>query len=146
MSPAHATTKPLGVSLVTLYFAVTGFVESIQRYRDWGSQPIFHPFSERSVWSLLANTMLYLVVAYLVWRRTYVGRLAGLVYGYFTLGTYLTVAALYLAGETMDMTPLFVVVAVYHALALPPILVYLQPARRRELFSVSLRDVVLPDD
>jgi uncharacterized membrane protein required for colicin V production len=74
-----------------------------------------------------------------------VGRLAGLVYGYALLATYVGAFLLFLKGtQGMSSTPLFMILAVYHVAALVPLVIYLQPKRRKELFRVGLLELLLP--
>lgn len=143
-SPAHE--KPLGVYLIALYFLLAGFLESIERFRAWGSTLIWNPLAEHSLWHLVANILMYMAVAYLIWQLTWVGRLAGLVYGYLTLATYTGALVLYLQDRPLNVTPLFTLVALYHVLAIGPMLFYLQPAMRKQLFHVSLLEILLPRD
>ena len=137
--------KPTGVYLGSLYFVLSGFLESIEKYREWGSVLLFNPLSEHSVWHLLAHTLVYLAVAYLLWQLTWLGRAAGLVFGYLTLVTYLSVFAMILTGSPVP-SPLFPLIALFHVLSLVPLLMYLQPGRRKELFQVNLLEILLPND
>ena len=146
MNPIRSEERPLGVYLIALYFFLTAFLESIQKFRQWGSPVVLNPFSEHSVWQLVANTIGYLLVAYLVWQRTWFGRLAALVFGYLTLATYLASFLLYLSQPELNFTRLFAVLALYHVVTLVPLLIYLQPARRKTLFPVSLLEILLPHD
>ena len=145
MKPVGIVERPLGVYLASLYFVVSGFLEAIQQYREWGAPLIFNPFSEHSVWHLATHVAIYAGAAYLIWQLTWVGRLAGLVYGYSLLATYVGAFLLYLKGtHGMSSTPLFLVLAVYHVAALVPLVIYLQPKRRKELFRVGLLELLLP--
>jgi hypothetical protein len=145
MNPEKPIERPLGVYLASLYFVVSGFLEAIQQYREWGAPLIFNPFWEHSVWHLATHVAIYLGAAYLIWQLTWIGRLAGLVYGYSLLVTYIGVFLLYVKGtEGMQSTPLFWVLAIYHVAALIPLVIYLQPKRRKELFRVGLLDLLLP--
>lgn len=146
MRPPTETEKPLGVYLVSLYFVLAGFLESIEKFRQWGSPFVLNPFSEHSVWHLAAHILIYLALAYLVWQLTWFGRLAGLVYGYLTLGTYFGAFYIYARGTPASLPPLFFVLAGFHVMALIPLLFYLQPSRRKKLFQVSLLEILLPDD
>ena len=145
MPPEKTVGRPLGVYLASFYFVVAGFLEAIQQYREWDAPLIFNPLSEHSVWPLATHVAIYLAAAYLIWQLTWVGRLAGLVYGYALLATYAGVFLLYLKGTPgMSSTLLFMVLAVYHVAALIPLVVYLQPKRRKKLFHVGLLELLLP--
>ncbi|MEE9179804.1 MAG: hypothetical protein V3U22_02825, partial [Vicinamibacteria bacterium] len=121
MSEGQPVEKPIGVYLASFYFVVSGFLESIQKYREWDTPLIFNPLSEHSVWHIATHIAIYLVVAYLIWQLTRLGRLAGLVYGYLTLATYAGAMILYLKGTEMVSTPLFWTLAIYHVVALVPL-------------------------
>ncbi|HLE21329.1 MAG TPA: hypothetical protein VJB88_09460 [Vicinamibacteria bacterium] len=137
--------RPLGVYLASFYFVVSGFMEAIQKYREWGAPLIWNPLSEHSIWHLATHAAIYLAVAYLIWQLTWLGRLWGLVYGYLTLATYAGAFLLYLKGTPgMSSTPLFMVLGIYHVAALIPVVAYLQPKRRKKLFQVSLLEILLP--
>ena len=146
MTPASIEERPLGIYLVVLYFVLSGFLESIQKYRDWGETLNWNPFIEQSIWHLAADVLIYLAIAYLVWHLTWLGRLAALVFGYLYLATCLWFFILYARGTLMNATPLFLVLSVYHALALPPLIYYLQRAKGKILFRVRLLDILLPND
>ncbi len=130
MSEGRPVEKPIGVYLASFYFVVSGFLESIQKYREWDTPLVFNPLAEHSVWHLATHVAIYLVVAYLIWQLTWLGRLAGLVYGYLTLATYAGATILYLKGTEMSSTPLFLTLAIYHVVALVPLVAYLQPKRQ----------------
>lgn len=138
--------KPAGVYLVSLYFVLVAFLESIQKYRGWGSSFSMNPLTEQSIWSLVTDIAIYLAIAYLVWQLTWLGRLAALVFGYLYLGTFIWFFVLYARGTPMNSTPLFMILAIFHVMALPPLLYYLQKAKRKKLFHVSLLEVLLPGD
>lgn len=138
--------KPAGVYLAVLYFVVAGFLDSIQKFREWGSTATFNPLGDRSVWHLGLNVLLYLGVAYLLWRLTRTGRLLALVYGYVVLCSYLLALALYWSGKELNWPPLFVPLTLSHVVALALVLIYLQPSSKRGLFEVSLLEVLLPED
>ena len=145
MQPEKTVERPLAVYLASLYFVVSGFLEAIQKYREWNAPFIFNPLSEHSVWHLATHVVIYLAAAYLIWHLTWVGRLAGLVYGYSLLATYVGAFLLYVNGTPgMSSTPLFMVLAVYHVAALIPLVIYLQPKRRKKLFHVGLLELLLP--
>ena len=145
MQPEKVVERPLGVYLASLYFVVSGFLEAIQQYREWGAPLIFNPLAEHSVWHLATHVAIYLAAAYLIWQLTWLGRLAGLVYGYALLATYVGVLLLYLKGTPgMSSTPLFMVLAVYHVAGLIPLVMYLQPKRQKKLFHVGLLELLLP--
>ena len=145
MQPEKVVERPLSVYLASFYFVVSGFLEAIQQYREWGAPLVFNPLSEHSVWHLATHVAIYLAVAYLIWQLTWVGRLAGLVYGYALLTTYVVAFLLYMKGTSgMSSTSLFTVLAVYHVAGLIPLVVYLQPKRRKKLFHVGLLELLLP--
>jgi hypothetical protein len=146
MSGVSTKDKPLGIYLVALYFVLTGFLEAIQNLREWDSPLIWNPFSEHSVWHLASDVLIYLATAYLVWKLTRLGRLAALVFGYLYLTTHLVYFILYISGTSMNSTPLFMILSVYHILALPFLLYYLQREPRKKLFQVGLFEIILPHD
>ena len=146
MSEGQPVEKPIGVYLASFYFVVSGFLESIQKYREWDTPLIFNPLAEHSIWHLATHIAIYLVVAYLIWQLTWLGRLAGLVYGYLTLATYAGATILYLKGTEMSSTPLFWTLAIYHVVALVPLVAYLQPKRQKTLFRVGLLEILLPPE
>ena len=146
MSEDQSLEKPIGVYLATFYFVVSGFLESIQKYREWGTPLILNPLSEHSVWHLATHVAIYLVVAYLIWQLTWLGRLAGLVYGYLTLATYAGALILYLKGTQMVSTPLFLILGIYHVVALVPLVAFLQPKSQKKLFHIGLLEILLPPD
>lgn len=141
----ESRSKPTAVYLSALYFVVTGFLDSIYKYREWGSVLVLNPLAERSVWQLGANTLIYLAAAYLLWRLTRLGRLLALVYAYLIAATNLGVLSLNASGR-IDLQPFQLSLALFHVGALPLIIYYLQPARRKKLFAVSLLEVLLPRD
>ena len=101
------------------------------------------------MWELAAYPMIDLVLAYLVWHVTSLGRLGALVYGYLTFGMYVVLASIYLLwdGETaLTVTPLYVSLGVFHVTALVPVLAYLQPARQKMVFRTSLWELLLSSD
>lgn len=141
--------RPLGVYLVALYFVIAGFLESIQKYREWDAPLSFNPLAEHSLWELVVHTVIYLALAGLVWNFAALGRLAALVFGYLTFATYVGAALFFLfyEGETpLIVTPLYVSIAIYHLSALIPVIAYLQPARQKKLFHVSLLEILLSND
>lgn len=145
-SPSSAE-RPTGVYLVAFYFVVAGFLESIQKYREATTPFSFNPLAEHSIWTLGVDIVIYLALAYLVWHLTSFGRLAALVFGYVVLGMYIWIVSSYwLSSAEMHITPLFVSVAAFNVLALPFILGYLQPARRKKLFQASLWDLLVGSD
>ncbi len=146
MTPTRTQDRPVGVYLVVLYFVLAGFLETIQKYRDWGETLNLNPLTERSLWHLAADILIYLAIAYLVWHLTWLGRLAALVFGYLYLATCLWFLVLYDRGTMMNSTPLFLILAVYNMLALPPLLFYLQRDKRKKLFQARLRELLLPKD
>ena len=141
--------RPLGVYLVALYFVLAGFLESIQKYREWDVPLSFNPLAEHSLWELVVHTVIYLALAALVWNFAALGRLAALVYGYLTFGTYVVAASIFLLydGDTpLNVTPLSVSIAIYHVTALIPVIAYLQPARQKKVFHVSLLEILISND
>jgi hypothetical protein len=141
--------RPLGVYLVALYLVVGGALETIQKYREWDGPLALNPLANHSIWELAVHPLIYLVLAFLVWKFAAVGRLGALVYGYLVLGTYAISASIYLLyqGEApMTITPLFVAIGVYHAVALVPVILYLQPARQKRVFHVSLLEIFMSSD
>lgn len=145
MKPSK-TERPAGVYLITLYFVLSGFLEAIHRYRDWSSTVSWNPFADHSVWYLATDLIVYLILAYLVWRLTWVGRLAALVFGYLYLATRLWLFVLYARGTPMNSGPLFVTLSAYHVLVLPFLLYYMQTQPRKKLFKASLLEILLPHD
>ncbi len=138
--------RPIGVYLVALYFVLAGALETIQKYREWDGPLTFNPLGERSVWELAAHPLIYLVLAFLIWRFTALGRLGALVYGYLILGTYAVSGSIYFFydGETpLTITPLFVIIAIYHVTSLLPLIAYLQPVRQKKIFRVSVVELLL---
>ena len=146
MSGGNTKERPVGVYLVALYFVLTGFLEAIQNIREWESPLIWNPFREHSVWHLASDLLIYLALAYLVWRLARLGRLAALVFGYLYLTTRFVYFILLASGTSMNSTPLFFLLSVYHVLTLPFLIYYLQAKPRKELFKVSLSEVLLPHD
>ncbi len=145
MASRDSNSKPAGVYLAALYFVVAGFLDSIHKYREWGSLLVPSPFADRSVWQLGANTLIYLAAAYLLWRLTRLGRLLALVYAYLIVATNLGVLALHVSGR-VNLTSFQLLLALFHVGALPLMISYLQPARSRAFFNVSLLEVLIPRD
>ena len=139
MDTRPTTERPTGVYLVTLYFVLAGFLESIQMYRDWEHPLSLNPFAAQSVWQLAIHTAVYLVGAYFIWHLASFGRLAALIYGYLMLPVYIVV----LIDPADKVTTLLLLTSLFHILALIPTLFYLQPARQKKLFNVSLWDLLL---
>jgi hypothetical protein len=149
MSDQPSSERPTGVYLVTLYFVLAGFLESIQKYREWNASISLNPLAEHSIWELSVHTLIYLALALLVWNFASVGRLGALIYGYLTFGTYVVAASIYLLydGDTpLTITPLSVSIAIYHVTTLIPVIAYLQPKQRKTLFRISLVDMLLSND
>jgi hypothetical protein len=144
MTTDMARDRPVGVYFVTLYFVLTGFLESIQKYREWGYVH-WSPLDEHSFWHLLANASIYFALAYLVWSLTWFGRLAALVFGYLYLAMCVVFVLLYFSGTPMNSAPLFFVLVPFHVIALPILLYYLQTEPRKALFQVSMWELLLPD-
>lgn len=138
--------KPAGVYFGALYFVVAGFLNSTQIFRKWDSPLAFSPLSAHSVWHLAANVAVYLAAAYLLWRLTHWGRLLALVYAYLTVATHAIVFVLFQVGSLQSLPPFFGPLAAFDALALVPLAIYLQPAERKAMFTVSLLEVLLPPD
>jgi len=139
--------KPAGVYLVALYFVLSGFLESIRKYQEAGHHWSWSPLADQSLWTLAVDPIIYLAIAYLIWRLAAFGRLAALVYGYIVLAMYLGIAVSYFVFHTsLTVTPLFLGLAAFHVLALPALLWYLQPSRQRKLFHLSLWEILLSSD
>lgn len=132
--------------MMVFYFVLAGFLESIQKYRDWGETLSLNPLAQHSFWQLAADIFVYLAIAYLVWNLTWFGRLAALVFGYLYLATCLWFLILHARGTPMNATPLFFILALFHVLALPPLLYYLQREKGKELFKTNVLDILLPHD
>jgi hypothetical protein len=147
MSSAQSSERPFGVYFIDLYFVLAGFLESIQKYQDASQAFSLNPLAEHSLWTLAVDPIICLVLAYLVWQFTAIGRIATLVYGYVMLVMYAGIAISYLASPTsLHVTPLFVALSVFHVLALPALLWCLQPAKQKQLFNVSLWDLLVSSD
>jgi hypothetical protein len=141
------TERPVGVYLVNLYFVLAGFLEAIGKYHEADHPWSFVPLAENSIWTLAVDPVICLSIAYLIWRFAAFGRLAALVYGYLMLATYLVIGFSYFVVQTpLNVTPLFVALSVFHVLTLPALLWYLQPARQRKVFHVSLWEILLSSD
>ena len=147
MSSDSSLEKPVGVYLVSLYFVLSGFLESIRKYQEAAHAWSLSLFAEESLWTLAVDPIIYLGIAYLIWRFASFGRLAALVYGYVMLAMYIGIAVSYLVFHTpLTITPLFVALSSFHVLALPGLLWYLQPAHQKKLFHVSLWEILLSSD
>ena len=146
MKPPTSNERPVGVYLVALYFVSTGFMESIHKYRQWGSEVTWSPFGEHSIWQLGTDILIYSSIAYLVWRLCWLGRLAALVFAYLYLATCVWALALHLGGTPMNTSPLFFGLAVFHIVVLPLLLYYLQSRKRKEIFRATLTEILLPND
>jgi hypothetical protein len=147
--PAEETTteRPASIYLIALYFVLAGFLEAIRKYQE--SERVFsvNPLAENSLWSLAVDPLITLGFAFLIWRFASLGRLAALVYGYVVLLMYAGIAVSYFVLSTpLHVTPLFLGLAVFHVLSLPFLIGYLQPARRKRLFHVSLWDILVSSD
>jgi hypothetical protein len=139
--------KPAGVYLVALYFVLSGFLESIRKYQESAHDWSLNPLADQSLWTLAVDPIIYLSIAFLIWRLAAFGRLAALVYGYVVLAMYLGIALSYFGFETpLTVTPLFLSLAAFHVLALPALLWYLQPSRQKKLFHMSLWEILLSSD
>jgi hypothetical protein len=146
MSEEKNKERPVGVYLVALYFVLTGFLEAIQNIQERGAPLVWNPLREHSVWHLTSDVLIYLCLAFLVWKLTRFGRLAALVFGYLYLATHLIYIILHVAGTSMNSTPLFGILSVYHVLTLPFLLYYLQTEPRKKLFQTAVLEVLLPHD
>lgn len=147
MSSTRSSERPLGVYFISLYFVLSGFLEAIRKYQEAGHAFSANPLAEYSFWTLLVDPIIYLALAYLVWHFTSIGRRAALVYGYVVLLMYVGIGISYFASSApLRMTPLFVALSVYHVLALPALLWYLQPARQKSVFNVSLWELLVSSD
>ena len=139
--------KPLGVYLVALYLVLAGFLEPIGKYYDADHPWSLVPMADDSLWTLAADPIIYLAIAYLIWRFAALGRLAALVLGYVLLVFYLSAAvAHFLFGAPIHVTPLTAAISAFHILVLPAVVWYLQPARQKKLFHVSLWEILLSSD
>jgi hypothetical protein len=139
--------KPTGVYLVALYFVLAAFLEPIGKYYDSDQPWSFGPMADNSLWSLAADPIIYLGIAYLIWRFAAIGRLAALVLGYLLLAFYLGSAVAHFVFQApVRITPILAAISVFHILALPAVVWYLQPARQKKLFHVSLLDILLSSD
>ena len=137
---------PLVVYLVTLHFVLAGFLESIKKYREWDAAIQLSPFADHSIWELAVDLIVCFILTHLIWHFAKFGRLAARVYGYLTLGTYIGSVILYLANAgdlPLTVTPLFVMIGVFHVVCLVPIVWFLQPAAQKELFHVSLIELLI---
>ena len=146
MPETQSSERPLGVYLVALYFVLAGFLESTKTYWEWNAPLSLNPMAEHSVWVLAVDIGLYLVLALLIWNYASFGRLAGLVHGYAMLAMWISIAIALALGTTMNITPLKVSLAIYHITANIPLLVYLQPARQKKVFHVSLLDLLFSSE
>lgn len=139
--------KPAGVYFVALYFVLSGFLESIRKYQEAAHDWSLSPLADQSLWTLAVDPIIYLSIAYLIWRLAAFGRLAALVYGYIIVAMYLGIAVSYFVFHTpLTVTPLFLGLAAFHVLALPAVLWYLQPSRQKKVFQVSLWEILLSSD
>lgn len=149
MTETTSNERPLGIYLVALYFVLAGFLESIQKYFESSAPLSFGPFTEHSIWTLAAHTLIYLAFALLVWHFTSLGRLGALVFGYAHLGMYTVMASIYFLYEgeaPLTITPLSVSIAIYHVTTLIPVIAYLQPKRQKKVFHVSLIELLFSND
>lgn len=147
MPSAPGSERPLGVYFVSLYFVLSGFLEAIRKYQEAGHSFSANPLAEHSLWALLVDPIIYLALAFLVWHFTSIGRRAALVYGYVVLLMYAGIAISYFVSSTpLHVTPLFFALSVFHVLALPALLWYLQPACQKQVFNVSLWDLLVSSD
>lgn len=143
LDPDPVEQRPTAVYLVALYFVLGGFLEAIQKFREWGEVSL-NPMAEHSIWVLALDPIIYLVLAFLIWHFAAVGRIAALVFGWISLGMYLFIAISYFTSSVpLNITPLFVPVAAFHIVCLVPVILYLQPARQKKRFHVSLWEILL---
>lgn len=141
--PDSVEERPAGVYFVALYFVLAGFFEAIQKFQEWGTVSL-NPLSERSIFILAMDPIIYLALAHLIWNFAALGRMAALVVGYVSLGMYLFVAISYFTSSVpLNVTPLFVYVSAFHIVCLIPVISYLQPARQKKRFTVSLWEILL---
>ncbi len=139
--------KPLGVYLVALYFVLAGFIEPIGKYYDADHAWSLVPMADDSLWTLAADPIGYLAIAYLLWRYAALGRLAALVLGYALLAFYLgSATAHFVFHVPITLTPMLAAISAFHILGLPAVVWYLQPARQKKLFHVSLWEILLSSD
>jgi hypothetical protein len=69
------------------------------------------------------------------------------VLGYLLLASYLIAGIAHFGfGVPATLTPLSAAVSAFHILCLPAVVAYLQPSRQKQLFQVSLWDILLPGD
>jgi hypothetical protein len=147
MSSEASDERPLGVYLVALYLVLAGFLEPIAKYYDSGRTWSLVPTAENSLWTLGTDPLIYLAIAYLIWRFAWLGRIASLVLGYLLLASYLIAAVAHFGfAVPLTLTPLSAAVSTFHVLCLPAVVAYLQPSRQKKLFQVSLWDILLPGD
>lgn len=139
--------KPTAVYLVALYFVLAAFIEPIGKYYDADHPWSFVPMADNSLWTLAADPIIYLGIGYLIWRYAAIGRLAALVLGYLLLSFYLgSAAAHFVFHAPVRITPILAAISAFHILALPAVVWYLQPARQKKLFHVSLWEILLSSD
>ena len=147
MSVERNTERRTGVYLVALYFVLAGFLESIRKYQESDASWSRNPLAEHSIFGLAVDPIIYLALAYLIWHFASFGRLAALVYGYVILAMYVGIAVSYFGFHTpIHATPLFLLLSTFHVTALPPVLGYLQPARQKKLFHMSVWDILVSSD
>jgi hypothetical protein len=147
MSTDANTERPVGVYFVALYFVLAGFLESIRKYQEAHGDFSFSPLAENSFLALVIDPLIYLALAFLIWHFAAFGRLAALVYGYVVLAMYAGIAISYFVFSTpLTVTPLFLALSAFHVLGLPALLWYLQPARQKKLFHVSIWEILLSSD
>jgi hypothetical protein len=147
MSSSERIERPVGVYFIALYFVLAGFLESIRKYQEAQGPFSLNPLADNSFLVLLIDPLIYLALAFLIWQFAALGRLAALVYGYVILAMYAGIAISYFAFSTpLTVTPLFLALSAFHVLALPALLWYLQPARQKKLFHVSIWEILLSSD
>jgi hypothetical protein len=148
MSPTPNATseRPTGVYFVALYLVVAGFLEAIMSYHESEGGLSLSPWAEQNAWGLVANVLIFLFVAHLVWNFVWLGRLAALVWCYAMVVMYVAISVLYLAGVPHTTNPMLPIVGAYYVLASIPVIVYLQPSRQKKVFHVSLMELLLSSD
>jgi hypothetical protein len=139
--------RPAGVYLVAFYFVLTGFLSAIRSFHESEHAFSLSPFADNSIWSLGADPVITLGLAFLIWHFASLGRLAALVYGYVILVMHAAVAFSYFfSNAPLTLTPLQVGLAAFDVLTLPVLIAYLQPARQKRLFRASVWEILVSSD
>ena len=76
----------------------------------------------------------------------WLGRLATLVWCYAMIAMYVGITIVYLFDVPLNDAPLVPIVGAYHVLGSIPIVAYLQPARQKKVFRVSLLELLVSND